>query len=337
MNSIPIDIDKARGAMLGQMIGDALGGSLEFGSAESIKSRFPNGFGKIVGGGPFRLKPGQVTDDTELALALARSLVKYGLDFDRIAQAYVDWKRSGPFDCGGTCGSAFGWYGGGKVSEAAMRDKVGWRESSQANGALMRISPMAIFGHALNTIDFTKAVERDAALSHASNVCAAANAVFCEAIRWGLRGATPDVMFAKALAMARENERRIKAPSVLECLTSASASDDINWPGGGIGWVLKALHMAFWSLIRTPKGRDPEDFRKAMSHVVVQGGDTDTNGAIAGALLGSWYGFTGLPEDMTKTVLSCKTPRGKTYQCSDALELTQALIQAGIKEAKKRA
>ncbi|MGI5863844.1 MAG: ADP-ribosylglycohydrolase family protein [Myxococcales bacterium] len=61
--------DRALGALLGQAAGDALGTTVEFESRQAIARRYPQGLREIVGGGPFGLKPGQITDDTELALA----------------------------------------------------------------------------------------------------------------------------------------------------------------------------------------------------------------------------------------------------------------------------
>jgi ADP-ribosylglycohydrolase len=104
---------RARGAWLGQIVGDALGTTLEFKTAAEIAGSYPNGLRELVGGGPFRLRPGQVTDDTEMALGLARAIVKHG-DYraDAAAAAYVDSCRSEPFDIGATTRQAFGIQGG---------------------------------------------------------------------------------------------------------------------------------------------------------------------------------------------------------------------------------
>ena len=83
-------------------MGDALGTTVEFSSAARIASRRPDAWPKeLIGEGPFQLVPGQITDDTELALSLARSLVKQGrYDPEDAAAAYARWRRSDPFDCG---------------------------------------------------------------------------------------------------------------------------------------------------------------------------------------------------------------------------------------------
>ncbi len=95
--------------MLGQAVGDALGTTVEFMAPGEIAELYPNGHREIVGGGPFDLLSGQVTDDTELALAMARSIARVGrYDADDVAGAYLDWHASGPFDIGLTTHGAFG-------------------------------------------------------------------------------------------------------------------------------------------------------------------------------------------------------------------------------------
>ena len=81
--------DRAHGVLLGQFVGDALGATVEFSDPATIIQRFPNGLREIVGEGPFQLLPGQVTDDSELALA--RTLVAHGWELDARANAYTAW------------------------------------------------------------------------------------------------------------------------------------------------------------------------------------------------------------------------------------------------------
>jgi len=92
-------IDRYRGALLGLAAGDALGTTLEFmppGSFTPVKD--------IVGGGPFRLKPGQWTDDTSMALCLAESLVeRKGFDPVDQLERYVRWYREGHLSSTGSC------------------------------------------------------------------------------------------------------------------------------------------------------------------------------------------------------------------------------------------
>jgi ADP-ribosyl-[dinitrogen reductase] hydrolase len=93
--------DRARGCLLGLAVGDALGGPLEFRPAEQIVDRHGGPVSDMIGGGWLWLRPGQVTDDTDMACALARSLVERGGYESEAALAnYVRWLKTEPPDIG---------------------------------------------------------------------------------------------------------------------------------------------------------------------------------------------------------------------------------------------
>ena len=168
---------RARGCLLGQLTGDALGTTVEFSKAAAIARRYPDGLRDIVGGGPFNVLPGQVTDDSELALSLARALAAHGADFDAIARSYVEWCWSDPFDIGGTTLNAFHFARGTAIDERTVATNAAdynGHPSRQANGSLMRVSPLGIFGafadpHRQKPQSFIALTRReDLQLSHAS-------------------------------------------------------------------------------------------------------------------------------------------------------------------------
>lgn len=133
--------DRAIGALIGLAAGDAVGTTLEFKRRDS----YPR-LTDMVGGGPFRLKPGQWTDDTSMALALADSLIENpDLDPADLMRRFVAWRDEGAYSCTGTCFDI-----GMTVSSALSR----WQRSgdplagstdpnSAGNGSLMRLSPVA--------------------------------------------------------------------------------------------------------------------------------------------------------------------------------------------------
>lgn len=91
--------DRARGALLGLALGDALGTTLEFKARDTSPP-----LADMVGGGPFNLQPGQWTDDTAMALALAESLADRGrLDEQDLLARFSDWRDHGTYSCTGTC------------------------------------------------------------------------------------------------------------------------------------------------------------------------------------------------------------------------------------------
>lgn len=94
---------RAQGCLLGQLAGDALGSQVEFMSPTEIRARYPNGVRDLVDGGTWDTLAGQPTDDSEMALALARALLRVGTyDPGEARQAHGEWLRSEPFDCGNT-------------------------------------------------------------------------------------------------------------------------------------------------------------------------------------------------------------------------------------------
>ena len=125
-------LSRAQGCLLGQFIGDSLGSLVEFKGLSEIRRMYPNGVRDMADGGTWNTLAGQPTDDSEMALMLARSLVAQGrFEIEEVIKGYRYWLDSGPFDVGNTI-----WSG------LAGRHSPG----SQANGAMMRISPLGIFG-----------------------------------------------------------------------------------------------------------------------------------------------------------------------------------------------
>jgi ADP-ribosylglycohydrolase/protein-tyrosine phosphatase len=307
--------DRGRGVLLGQLIGDALGTTVEFSGPEDIARRFPDGLRDILGGGPFHLQPGQVTDDGELALALARTLVAHGWDLDARARAYAAWYASGPFDIGGTTRAAFGGWSD-SVRASAMIDRAHERNGApgqQANGALMRVSPLAIYGAFLDPGQLAERAREDARFSHPSAICQAANAAFVQAIQVGLHGGTPADAYRAALEVATDSKE------VADALADVERQPECH--GSQQGWVLIALRNAFHMLLHE------RSFEAALVRTVMAGGDADTNACIAGALLGSFCGLEGIPPRWVVRVLACRTGRGAPYQTSGAVVLADELLE----------
>lgn len=321
----PAVLDRARGTLLGQAIGDALGTTVEFQTRERIAQTYPKGLRDLVGGGPFHLLPGQITDDTELALALARSLAhcrRY--DDDDVARAYVDWFRSHPFDVGGTTAIAFGLsHRDAQGLAATMR--AGASTTSQANGSLMRQSPLGVFGWCMEPQALADLAGRDSALSHPHVVCQESCVALTHAIARAIRtGASATEVYDETVRFmtARPTAR---SSGVLDVLAAASTSAPAEFQHQ-MGWVLIALQNAFFRLLHS------ESFEQGVVQTVHCGGDTDTNACIAGALLGAVAGMRSIPTRWIDTLLACRTPRPRDYQCHDLLDLAERLVESGAQE-----
>ena len=306
-------LDRARGCLLGQLAGDSLGSLVEFQTPGAIRRLYPDGVRDLEDGGTFDTLAGQPTDDSEMALALARTLIARGAyDAETVNGAYVEWLHSGPFDCGGT------------INTGLLGDPS---HASQANGALMRISPLGIFGasHPLGTV--ARWARADARLTHPNRICLDANALFAMALAHAIDvGPTPLKLYERLVAWAKEGDI---CSAVRECVEQAAVGPPDDYMTH-MGWVLIALRNALWQLRHAPS------LEEGVIDSVMRGGDTDTNAAICGALLGAVHGLEAVPARWTGTILRCRPEAGqpgvrrarpRVYWPIDALDLVAQLVR----------
>lgn len=306
-------LDRAQGCLLGQLAGDALGGLVEFKSPAAIRAAYPEGVRELADGGTWSTIAGQPTDDSEMALMLARCLAEEGAYRPESArQAYRFWLDSGPFDCGGTV-------------SAGLRGTP--NPASQANGALMRVSPLGIFGAGHDLHQVAEWARQDAALTHPNPVCLQANALYAAAIaRTIVTGCAPETLYASILLWAHEWQVE---PALLEAIERAAQEAPRDYVTQ-MGWVLIAFQNALWQLLHAPT------LEEGVVDTIMHGGDTDTNAAICGALLGAVYGRSVIPVQWQEAVLSCRPeagrsgvhhPRPECFWPVDALELARSLAK----------
>ena len=314
--------DRALGCLLGMVIGDSLGSLVEFKTAAAIAARYPDGVRDMAPSPVWQTLAGQPTDDSELGLTLARSLVETGgYDADKAAAAYGRWYASAPFDCGHTIALAFG-AAASAVTNPARVARAKADRASQGNGSLMRIAPIGVW--ARDPDEAARVASEDSALSHPHPVCRTACAAYAGAIAAGLAGADRRGMMDTALRIAEA----ARAAPVLAVLRQARAGVAPAEFQHQMGWVLIALHNAFFHLAA---GTAAEP---ALIWTVAQGGDSDTNCAIAGALMGAADGRASLPVRWIMPVLTCRPdpglrparPRPDVYWPDDLLDLTEALL-----------
>jgi ADP-ribosyl-[dinitrogen reductase] hydrolase len=319
---------RAQGGIFGQLAGDALGSLVEFRSAASIRQEYPDGPRRFVDGGTWHTLAGQPTDDSELALMLARSIVASGgYDQEAAADAYAEWYHSRPFDIGTTTSQALGAARPSDISARsatkAMREAAS--RSSQSNGSLMRVSPLGIWGSNLPADRLADLARADSALTHPNPVCQEACAVYTVALAHAVAtGASAGEVYEVALAWA---ETGCAEPSVVDAVRKAAKEPPSDYDTHQ-GWVLIALQNAFYQLLHAPS------FEEGVVRSVASGGDTDTNGAIAGALLGAVHGRDEVPTQWRQMIVSCRPlggvhhPRPQVFWPVDALELAERLLLA---------
>ncbi|MFZ5470515.1 MAG: ADP-ribosylglycohydrolase family protein [Myxococcota bacterium] len=319
---------RARGALLGLSVGDALGTTHEFRSlpAPSFPQLTTGTLTEMRGGGPFQVKPGQVTDDTQMACCIAgvlRSVGRY--DADEVLKQYLAWQPIA-FDIGNLTRQVLDLARGGVHRERAALEA--WIESgrkSAGNGSLMRTAPIGVF-FAQDQKARVQASLEDSALTHFDPRCQLACVVLNGAIAAALVSVdppTPKLLLAGALAdlsvggaqlgrLAKDHVQHVR--DALECIRAdlaAAQEDDPKLYGPELhllshaGFVRVGLRLAFWELFHT------QSFEEALVDVVNRGGDSDTNGAITGALLGALYGEEAIPERWRTCVLEVLlAPRG---------------------------
>jgi ADP-ribosylglycohydrolase/fructose-1,6-bisphosphatase/inositol monophosphatase family enzyme len=293
-------VEKAQGVLLGQVIGDSLGSRVEFKSAEEIGKLFPRGVRELADGGPYHTIAGQPTDDSEMALTLARTILRHhGFERDKVLDAYRDWMQTRPIDIG----------------ETTERGLLGLHTTeSESNGSLMRVSPIGVWAVG-DPARAAAAAREDSMLTHPNPLCVEACAAYCAAIAAGVSGASRKEMVKVALAhCSGPAHDAIKRNALPEDFTR--------------GRALISLQNAFY---RLSGGASLEE---SLIATVGCGGDTDTNAAVTGALLGAVHGREAFPARWVYAVLACRPlteaasprPRPTEYWPDDVLELAEALL-----------
>ncbi len=298
----PLELARAQGCLLGQAIGDSLGARVKSKSAAEIAQLFAQGPRELADGGALHLIAGQPTDDSEMALTLARALVREGrYARESVLQAYREWLQTRPVD----------------ITETTERGLLGLHTTeSESNGSLMRVAPIGIRS-AGDPAGAAEAARADSALTHPNPVCLDACAAYCAAIAAGVAGGTREQMVEAALAQC--------AGRVREAIERPERPGDLSAQPGS---VIVSLQNAFFHLARAGS------VEQALVDTVRCGGDADTNAAVAGALLGALHGRDAFPAHWVFPVLACRPlaeagaprPRPAAYWPDDLLELAEALL-----------
>lgn len=276
--------ERVVGAVVGCAVGDALGAPFEFSLPGVFSGRFPEpgGGGEMCGGGGW--DPGEATDDTQMALMVALSLLERGgLDpADAFARFQV-WARAEPKDIGlqteAVLTSGLSW-------ERAAADHAAHAGRAAGNGSLMRAVTGAVFYARAGRDASMDAARRISALTHGDPAAGEGCALYHELVRVALNGVDPLTAVHDALAQVGP-VRRERWATVLAPTWGPDQATEFN------GAVWPALGTALWAL------RTTDTFEQALRAAVDVGGDTDTVAAITGGLAGAIYGAGAIPERWT--------------------------------------
>lgn len=289
--------DRAAGVLLATACGDALGAGYEFGPSLS-----PDVPVRMAGGGGFNWEPGEWTDDTSMAVAVAE-IAATGADLrapealDRIAQRWAEWAEDAT-DVGSQTGavlsSAVRPLTGATLAEAAERHHAHAGRSG-GNGSLMRTAPVAL-AYLHDEEGLVEAARTVSGLTHFDPEAGEACVLWCLAIRHAVLHGTFD-----GLRLALERLPADRAQVWAARLDEAEAEQPAYFRRNG--WVVQALQGAWSAIVRTPVPDDDpaagtfaaQHLQLALEAAVRGGGDTDTVAAIAGGLLGARWGASAVP------------------------------------------
>lgn len=294
------ELNRAQGCLAGLCAGDALGSQFEFMHPGNLRHLDDRELGMMIGSSIFHSKPGQITDDAEMALCLANSIIHEGEYSQKHArELYIEWSWSDPIDMGVT-------------TRSALQNNQ-FNPKSESNGALMRIAPLGIHGVNLTPSVLYSYCKEDARITH-------------------INKKVEDCNFMLSYAISLCIKESYTAQRIIEAVRGVSFDMDIDVElldlsavrpedyYSCMGHVDIAFRNAFYHL------RNGSSFERAILDTIRMGGDTDTNAAICGALIGAYYGQGSIPVKWLTKVLSCNPDRPLRYKTNNILGQAKKLL-----------
>lgn len=270
------ELDRLKGMFFGLAVGDALGTPLEFKDRDTYEH-----ITGMVGGGPFRLQPGEWTDDTSMALALGQTFIDhgYGPDFKiELLKNFTRWYRNGEFSHNGRC------FDIGTTTSQAIRTFIisrGTNDSpasedpfASGNGGIMRLAPAVVWAMAQPTpkalLDHVRSVAMiQSETTHASDDCMK--------IARTMASNLAELVLGTSYSYIRRKSG-VPMPRTRDAVKST-------------GYVVDTWQAANWAVANT------DNFKDALLLAVNLGDDADTVGAVTGQLAGAVYGYDAIPTE----------------------------------------
>lgn len=301
----PDFVKKAQGCLLGLACGDALGTTLEFQAPGTFQP-----ISDMMGGGPFDLKPGEWTDDTSMALCLAKSLVACrGFDAKDQMERYLRWYRAGYmsvkdhcFDIGNTTEQALNLYEQSGDPYSGSTDPF-----AAGNGGIMRLAPVVI----IFRNDFSKmlqAAENSSKTTHAARTCIDASHYLGSLIFGALNGQSKEALLSPEYNPASEVWTYNDLGPEIQEIALGSYMHKQPPEIKGTGYVVKSLEAALWAFYHS------NSFEEGALLAVNLGDDADTTGAVYGQLAGAYYGIDDIPNSWRSNIYLHETILGLATQ-----------------------
>lgn len=281
-----VQFNQIKGALYGVAVGDALGAPLEFMSAEEIRQRHGH-VSEMIGGGWLNVRPGEITDDTQMTLCVARGILAAPeAPVKEIGKQFIEWLRTGPKDVGGTCSSSIrraishggdapspvDWLTASKETDMATGGRSG------GNGSLMRTVYVPCYYY--EDDDIRRKAKDISTMTHYDPVAAEACMVYCRVIG----------------NILNKRKYYTRWQYLMETVYHSRFAEALRptFQPNPTGYVVDSMNAAIWSVNKSRYQHDA--FRVAIETAVNLGGDADTIGAITGGIAGALYGYSRIPE-----------------------------------------
>ncbi|MFC7027179.1 ADP-ribosylglycohydrolase family protein [Halomicroarcula sp. GCM10025710] len=285
-----VSADAAKGTLLGLACGDALGRPVEFRSPEQITEQHGT-LTDMVGHGTHGKPAGTVTDDTDLALCIARSLAEQAaFDGEDIADRFAEWYDDGPFDVGLMTADAISEYKTGTSWRDAGREV--WQRraegSNAGNGSIMRCAPHAIaFADESDTLE--RVSKQSSAITHHDPRCQYGCVLLNHTIAGYLNGTDDPVTDAIARIDGAAPDELVETIRLVPDVVDENQLENT-------GYVVHTLQTSLYEALTA------DNAAEAITASVNRGGDTDTLGAVTGAIAGARFGADALPDQWLDTL-----------------------------------
>ncbi|WP_337101236.1 ADP-ribosylglycohydrolase family protein [Paenibacillus sp. YIM B09110] len=295
-------MSKVKDGILGLCLGDALGVPVEFKHRDTIAN---NPVVDMIGYGTYHLPPGSWSDDSTMTFCLLESLAtRKKVDLDDLSNRFAKWLFEGywtpygeVFDIGNATKAAIIRVRKDKISPLLAGDSD---LSSNGNGSLMRILPMAFFMREASLEDRMKAVADVSSVTHRHPISIIACQFYVEIAVYLLEGHSLDEALAGTRAVILERYRTEPHMKPFDRLLFGDfrllGESDI----ASSGYVIHTLEASIWCLLTT------RSYREAVMKAINLGEDTDTTGAVTGGLAGIYYGLEAMPNEWIDSLARIK-------------------------------
>ncbi|MGO3325372.1 ADP-ribosylglycohydrolase family protein [Gordonia sp. (in: high G+C Gram-positive bacteria)] len=321
----PEQRDRARGALLGSAVGDALGVPYEFEPALSSTTE-----PVMKGGGLGDFEPGEWSDDTAMMMSVARAGAHHGTlltqtALDEVADGFLEWFASDPPDVGNQTRRVLSdslrhRSATESIGQTMLRMSTALRQSGTrtgGNGALMRTAPVAL-AHLNDRDTLAQAASAVAALTHSDDDAEDACVLWCEAVRIAIVESRTDVYTGVDLLPAERRDVWMRR------LDEARENDPKTFTPNG--YTVTALQAAASSILHAT-GDGADHFRGGLFTAIRIGDDTDTVAAITGTLLGARWGQAAIPTTWQADVHGWPVTDGRPSTTDDLVRFADALTR----------